>query len=284
MNAPQNENKMKFDELDKKMRVYEQSLDQVIIPGIYIVTRLDGRSFTELTKKPHNFMLPDKDGKGVITLVTTRFAAPFDERFRNLMILATKEAMGCGFRVVYGYTQSDEISLLFALDDNTFGRKVRKINTTLAGNVSSAFSMALGYKATFDCRVVPLPNVDTVCDYFAWRQEDANRNALNGWAYWTLRKDGLSARKATSLLEKKTIADKNEILFAHGINYNDLPAWQKRGVGLTYETVMREGRNPLTGKTALAKRRVLQANTEIPYGDAYKEYIRSLIEASERKK
>jgi tRNA(His) 5'-end guanylyltransferase len=248
------------------MRVYEQSLDQVIVPGMYIVARLDGRSFTKLTKE------------------TCRFEAPFDERFRDLMILATKEAMSCGFRVVYGYTQSDEISLLFAPDDNTFGRKVRKINTTLAGNVSAAFSMALGHIATFDCRVVPLPNVDTVCDYFTWRQEDANRNALNGWAYWTLRKDGLSARKATSLLEKKTIADKNEILFAHGINYNDLPAWQKRGVGLTYETVMREGRNPLTGKTALAKRRVLQANTEIPYGDAYKGYIRALIEAAERKR
>lgn len=42
---------MNFDELDKKMRVYEQSLDQIILPEIYMVARLDGRGFTRLTKE-----------------------------------------------------------------------------------------------------------------------------------------------------------------------------------------------------------------------------------------
>jgi tRNA(His) guanylyltransferase len=32
-----------------------------------------------------------------------------------------------------------------------------------------------------------------------------------------------------------SIADKNELLFQHGINYNDLPNWQKRGTGLYWE-------------------------------------------------
>ena len=27
---------MKFDDLDKKMRIYEQSLDQILLPEIYI--------------------------------------------------------------------------------------------------------------------------------------------------------------------------------------------------------------------------------------------------------
>ena len=42
---------MKFDDFDAQMRVYEQSLDQFILPDMYIVTRLDGRSFTRLTKE-----------------------------------------------------------------------------------------------------------------------------------------------------------------------------------------------------------------------------------------
>ena len=42
---------MKFDDFDKKMRIYEQSLDQTILPEIFIVARLDGRSFTKLTKE-----------------------------------------------------------------------------------------------------------------------------------------------------------------------------------------------------------------------------------------
>ena len=42
---------MNFDVLDKKMRVYEQSLDQILLPETYMVARLDGRSFTRLTKE-----------------------------------------------------------------------------------------------------------------------------------------------------------------------------------------------------------------------------------------
>ena len=38
---------MNFNDLDKKMRVYEQSIDQVIVPGEYLVARLDGNRFTK---------------------------------------------------------------------------------------------------------------------------------------------------------------------------------------------------------------------------------------------
>ena len=82
---------MNFDELDKKMRIYEQSLDQVLLPEMYMVARLDGRGFTRLTKE------------------ICKFEAPFDERFRDMMIQTTEAVMSCGFRVVYAFTESDEI-------------------------------------------------------------------------------------------------------------------------------------------------------------------------------
>jgi len=41
------EKTMRFDEMDAKMRIYEQSLDQVLLPDIYMVARLDGRGFTK---------------------------------------------------------------------------------------------------------------------------------------------------------------------------------------------------------------------------------------------
>ena len=159
---------MIFDELDKQMRVYEQSLDQIILPETYMVARLDGRGFTRLTKE------------------VCKFEAPFDVRFRDLMTKTVEALMDCGFRVVYGFTESDEISLLFAPEDNAFGRKVRKYNSTLAGEASAAFSLALGQVATFDCRVVPLPTIERVRDYFLWRQEDAHRNSLNSHCYWII--------------------------------------------------------------------------------------------------
>ena len=131
---------MNFDELDRKMRTYEQSIDQIILPELYMVARLDGRSFTRLTKE------------------ICQFEAPFDTKFRDLMVNTVKHLMNCGFRVVYGFTESDEISLLFHPDDNTFSRKVRKLNTTLAGEASALFSLALGRAASFDCRIIPVPS------------------------------------------------------------------------------------------------------------------------------
>ena len=250
---------MIFDELDKQMRVYEQSLDQIILPETYMVARLDGRGFTRLTKE------------------VCKFEAPFDVRFRDLMTKTVDALMDCGFRVAYGFTESDEISLLFAPGDNAFGRKVRKYNSTLAGEASAAFSLALGQAATFDCRVVPLPTIERVRDYFLWRQEDAHRNSLNSHCYWMLRKEGKSVQEATAMLEGRSVSYKNELLFSRGINFDILPAWQKRGIGIWKEQYEKEGFNPITQEAEKAIRNRIHIEYELPLGQEYADLVVSFI-------
>lgn len=242
---------MNFEELDSKMRIYEQSIDQFVLPEMYLAARLDGRSFSRLTKE------------------TCDFEAPFDERFRDMMVNTVKQLMDCGFRVVYGYTESDEISLLFHKDENTFGRKVRKYNSILAGQASSAFSLQLGLPIAMDCRLVPLPTLETVQDYFLWRQEDAHRNSLNAHCYWLLRKEGMDAQTATNLLSGQSTAYKNELLLSRGINYDKLPSWQKRGIGVYWSDIKKPGYNPVTKQEVLTTRRVLKADYELPLGKEY---------------
>ena len=67
------------------------------------------------------------------------------------MIATVEHLMNCGFRVVYGYTQSDEISLLLHRDDALFDRKLRKLVSVLAGEASACFSLRLGALACFEC-------------------------------------------------------------------------------------------------------------------------------------
>lgn len=251
---------MKFDDFDAKMRVYERSLDQVVLPDLYLVARLDGRTFTKLTKE------------------VCQFEAPFDERFRDLMVGTVRHLMNCGFRVVYGFTESDEISLLFHPKDGTFGRKVRKIDSTLAGEASAAFSLALGRVAVFDCRVVPLPSRERVRDYFVWRQEDAHRNALNAWCYWTLRKEGMNQITATAYLQGKTVAFKNELLFQRGICFNELPKWQKRGIGIYFREEIREGYNPMIQEQVQAKRRGLYVDYELKLKEEYGRWVEKFLD------
>ena len=250
---------MRFDELDQKMRVFETARDQCVPPGIFMVARIDGRSFTRLTKEVHNF------------------ESPFDPRMRDYMVATTEHVMDSGFRIAYGYTQSDEISLLFHMAEDAFGRKTRKFNSILAGEASAKFSLLLGDVACFDCRIIELPNIDLVCDYFRWRNEDAHRNALNGHCYWALRKDGKGVNDATNLLSGMSISTKNELLFQHGTNFNDLPNWQKRGVGLYWEEYEKQAVNPKTGEPVLATRRRIKRDMELPMRDEYSAFIKTLI-------
>lgn len=251
---------MKFDDLDKKMRLYETAHDHCVLPEMHMVARIDGRSFTRLTKEVH------------------KFKTPFDEKMRDYMVETVKHLMNCGFKVLYGYTQSDEISLLFALDENTFHRKERKLNSVLAGEASAKFSLLLGDLGAFDCRVIQLPNATLVKNYFRWRQEDAKRNSLNGHCYWSLRDEGLTGQKTSNLLDKLSVSEKNELLFQKGTNFNDIEAWQKRGVGMYWETYEKKAFNPKTNEEVMATRRRLKVDYELAYGDAYGDFLSKLLD------
>lgn len=250
---------MKFSELDAKMRVYETAHDHSVLPGIYIVARIDGRCFTSLTKEKHNFQ------------------APYDPKFRDIMVETVSHLMQCGFKVIYGYTQSDEISLLFDLNENTFDRKERKLNSVLAGEASAKFSLLLGDMGVFDSRICQLPSKQLVVDYFRWRNEDAHRNALNSHCYWALRKEGVSPRKAAATFNKMSVAEKNEFLFQRGVNFNDIESWQKRGVGLYWETYEKEAYNPQTDEHVKALRNRLKVDLDLPMKDEYSQFIEKII-------
>ena len=68
-------------------------------------------------------------------------------------------------------------------------------------------------------------------------------------------------------MEGLSVADKNELLFQRGINFNDLPSWQKRGVGFYWGIYDRD----------VAIRRKLKVDMELPIGDAYGKFIESFL-------
>jgi tRNA(His) 5'-end guanylyltransferase len=253
---------MKFDALDAQMRVYETSVDYCVLPGLYIVARIDGRNFTKLTKE------------------TGKFEAPFDIKFRDLMVKTTQHLMNCGFKVVYGFTESDEISLLFDFEIDLFSRKIRKYNSILAGEASAKFSLLFNDIGVFDCRICQLPSEKVVIDYFRWRNEDAHRNALNAHCYWMLRKEGMDKKEATKYIENKNTSEKNELLFLRGINFNELPNWQKRGIGLYWAKKEKIGYNPKDNIEIKIERKIIKIDYDLPMRDEYSNFIGKILEDS----
>jgi len=250
---------MKFSELDEQMRIYETAHDHCVLPEMYIVARIDGRCFTALTKEKH------------------KFNTPYDVKFRDLMIETVKHLMQCGFKVLYGFTYSDEISLLLDLNDNTFDRKERKLNSVIAGEASAKFSLLLGDIGVFDSRICQLPNKQRVIDYFRWRSEDAYRNALNAYCYWSLRKEGVSPAKSAATFNKMSETDKKAFLLENGVHFNDLPSWQTRGVGIYWEPYEKKAVNPITEEAVKAKRNRLKVDLTLPIKDDYSDFIGNIV-------
>ena len=93
-----------------------------------------------------------------------------------------------------------------------------------------------------------------------------------------LRKQGSSVGNATKKLKGMSVAGKNELLFQEGINFNDLPLWQKRGLGLYWEAYQKPGTNPQTGETVLATRKRIKVDMDLPMKDTYNAFIARMLE------
>jgi len=244
---------------EQRMRELEYFHNQRLLPGLWVVVRVDGRGFSGFTE--------------------ARFEKPFDIKFHHLM-LQTTQALLDQMHGIYAYTESDEISVLFPQNWDFFDRSLEKIVSISASIATATFTQAAGEAVNFDSRVWLGADNATVADYFSWRQADATRCALNSCAYWTLRQQGKTARKATSELERQSVAFKNELLFQNGINFNDLPAWQRRGTGLYWEEYAKVGYNPIENKEVTVMRRRIKIDETLPMKEDYRDFIYQILSAS----
>lgn len=242
-----------------RMQDYEVFGKLCVPPNTYLVARIDGRRFTDLTRR-------------------LGLARPFDESFRDAMIAAAKAVLVDSGGLI-AYTESDEISVLLRRDSSWFGRRVEKLASAFASTASVALSLHLGRGATFDARLLVLATEKDVFTYFCERQDDAHRNAINSLTYYSLLEAGFSVAEATAALHRQGFAFKNEFLFRHGINYNEVEPWKKRGVILHFEEYRKQGYNPVAQRLETALRRRLRVDLEVPLFRRHPDYLRRLIPA-----
>lgn len=249
---------MKTNVLEARMRSLESFHGLRVPDGAWIILRIDGCGFSRLTAQA--------------------FEKPFDERFSRCMVAAARLLVE-RFQAIYAYTESDEVSLLLPRDSNLYDREVEKLVSISAGVASAAFSFEAGRTAFFDSRAIVASRTTQAIDYFRWRQGDAGRCALNGWCYWTLRKSGASKADATQRLAGTSATQKHDLLFSSGINFAELPAWQRRGIGLFFRDYEKEANNPLTGAKVAALRRGLFVDRDLPIREGYSDLLRGIIAA-----
>lgn len=229
------------DELGTRMKTfYEAVPDTKLVKRMPVAIRIDGKAF-------HTF--------------TQGFKRPFDEVLIKTMQQTTQylcqNIQGC----VLGYTQSDEITLIL-VDYQTltteawFDYRVEKLCSIAASMATMAFNKFLNENvvnytfsiageearygktewtyedeyseilmkavdkgAMFDARCFNIPK-EEVTNLIYWRQLDASRNSVQmvGQAYFSQKE-----------LQDKSCSDIQDMLMTKGVNWNDLPTYQKRG-------------------------------------------------------
>ena len=204
--------KMKKDDFGDRMKSLERrETEQTFMPLLPIVVRLDGRSF-------HSY--------------TSGFDRPIDSDFRKAMVETTKVLVE-ETNATIGYTQSDEITLVLYSSNLKsqiwFNGEKFKIVSCLASLCSVTFYKFMSqFKAgnlpgkvpTFDCRAYNVPNKIEAANGVLWRELDCTKNAIS-----------MASRcyYSHAELNDKSGSEKQEMLFAKGVNFNDYPAYFKRG-------------------------------------------------------
>lgn len=212
---------MTADALGDRMKLYEfAEAGRRLMPLLPILARVDGRSFSRFTRGMDR---------------------PFDGRMSAAMVATTvhlvRETGAC-----MGYTQSDEISLAWHSADAKsqiwFDGRVCKMVSQLAAQATVAFYREAllrmpGYAdrlPTFDARVWQVPNRAEGANAFLWREWDATKNSLSMAA---------SAHYSHKALLGKNSREKHDMLLAAGVNWNDYPAFFKRGTYVQRRAVLR---------------------------------------------
>jgi tRNA(His) guanylyltransferase len=205
------------DEFGTRMKAYEavetaRRLD-VTLP---IYARIDGRSFSRFTRG---------------------MKRPFDPSMTDAMVETTKHLVEKTHARI-GYTQSDEISLVWQAEEGSdvfFSGKVQKMVSVLASMAAARFITLIPEQYVerfphFDCRVFQLPSRMEAANAFLWRAMDARKNAISMVAQHHFSHKALFGKDQRAMLAM--LADAS-------VDFGVYPQWFRLGTFVRRVTEMR---------------------------------------------
>jgi tRNA(His) guanylyltransferase len=206
-----------------RMKEYEApSTTRRAFKGQPLIVRLDGKGFHQWVKG---------------------LQRPYDQGLSDLMLKVT-EALVERFQPRVAYTQSDEITLAWHIEphetaDFPFNGRFQKLESLTAAYATAVFNSLVptylpskvGNLATFDSRAFVVPNLREAYHCLLWRQQDAVKNAISMAAHTYFSHKSLQGAHGPDMQER--------LFQEKGINFNDYPAFFKRGTFVKRHKVLK---------------------------------------------
>lgn len=171
----------------------------------YFAVRIDGRGFSKFTKR----MKFKQDS--------------FLNKELSEMMMETTKLLMENWQASIGYTQSDEITLIFRTERKQFDGKVQKLVSLIAAQTSVLFNKILSNKLSEnkETNEVRLDDEKDVVDVLNWRLQDGVRNSILNLGYFNFNQKELHKLNCKSV-QQKLLTEKN-------IDWNKLSNYEKYG-------------------------------------------------------
>jgi len=203
---------MSKDDLGDRMKGLEGVYSNILLPDDQpVYARIDGRGFSKLTRN---------------------LRRPFDHEFHQCMIKTTRYLVE-QTHAMAGFTQSDEINLIWSKPD-WFSGKIVKVSSVLAGMASARFMYELSSSEDyhmrvqplfehiphFDARVFTVPNMIELANAMLWRVLDCEKNSVSMLAHAHFSHKSLQGKNSVEmkqqLVEINDPIDQYPKAFVHG--------------------------------------------------------------------
>lgn len=199
-----------------RMKGYEAVSQNSLMRRTPVIIRIDGKAFHTFTKGLNR---------------------PFDQSLSDAMAETTLELCKQIQGAIFGYTQSDEISILLQdwknlNTDCWFGYDVQKVVSISASIATAKFNKIFQHPssdslALFDSRAYNIPESEVV-NYFIWRGSDCSRNSVSALAQSYFSHKQLHG-KSVSVMQ-------DMLMLEHSVNWNDVETRYKRGICIVPDT------------------------------------------------
>lgn len=193
---------MAKDSLAERQKRYEKAYDQTIMRRIPVIIRVNGRSFSRITR-----------------YLDRPYCPVFMDIMANTMLAVIKKLDG----TVFGYQQNDEITFIVRNDQSFdtepfFGNRIQKITSIAAATTTLEFNklllqsnLNLQDDALFDCKAFGIPNITEAVNNLIWRQQDCTRSAITDAALVEIGAK-YGKRTAFKMLHGKNVSERIEML------------------------------------------------------------------------
>lgn len=179
---------MSKDEFGDRIKGYEAQGRFCYDETVPLVVRIDGRGFSKYTKK-------------------MKFRRPYDPVMTQAMIDTTSYLVE-QTNADIGYTQSDEITLIFdgiepeSNSQRMFGSRDDKVKSVFASMATAKFISIMGpdHLPHFDCRAFEVPSRKEAANTLLWRMVDASKNSISMTAHHYFGHKQLQGKSSSEML------------------------------------------------------------------------------------